>query len=114
MKGGTSVMRAANKELLLMREEAVEADKQKCNRKHADRRRRRRKGRRRGKKNETSETLAGGRRVREEVELPHYAESRLKNRRQRGCGRRRWSEMGKSNGCSMKQQKRKKGTKGGC
>ena len=72
-------MRAAEGKLLWLREEAIEADKQKDNKKHANMRSRRRKGRRLSKKNETADTADKGRKEREEAELIHHVESRLKD-----------------------------------
>ena len=68
-----------DEELLRLREEAEEADKQRGNRKRASRRRRRRRCRRRDKGNETVDTSDKGRKEGEQVEPVRRAESQLKD-----------------------------------
>ena len=78
LKGGALVLFATDEELLRLREEAEEVNKQSDNRKRASRRRQRRRCRRRGKGSGTVDTADKGRKESEQVESVHRAESRLK------------------------------------
>ena len=72
-------MFASDEELLRLREEAEEADKQRDNRKRASRPRQRRQCRRRGKGNEAVDTVDKWRKEGEQVEPIRRTESRLKD-----------------------------------
>ena len=70
---------AADEELLWLKEEAEEQDRQRGNRMRDNRRRRRRRRRRLGKENETVDIADKGRKEGEQVDPVRRAESRLKD-----------------------------------